>query len=344
MSQEPLALFPWSPQNTALAAWSPDGSRIVILKTGPPNLNRRHHLVLFTIAPDGSDLRNLVGQNSESGHLLAAGPPSREGPVDVTGCTEGRAVLNPTANPGLVADCQALLALRDILAGSAKLGWNADRPITDWEGVVVGGSPRRVHELSLANRGLWGVIPPTIGELSELRVLNLSGNSLGGVIPPELSELKHLHSLSLAYNFLCGGIPTDLSAVTSLTLLNLAGNHFEGPIPPELGGLSQLHTLNLDNNRLIGAIPAELGQLTDLWYLALGHNQLTGTIPAEFSELPSLKSLSVVYNRLTLDMPEALGDLRAKLWLKANRLTGCIPIDKVVMDREELGLRLCEQG
>ena len=46
-------------------------------------------------------------------------------------CATGGAVADADNNPGLVSDCEALLASRDTLAGSATLNWSADTPIAD---------------------------------------------------------------------------------------------------------------------------------------------------------------------------------------------------------------------
>ena len=45
---------------------------------------------------------------------------------DDYGCASGQAVPNPENNPGLVADCETLLGLKDALRGTAPLDWNAD--------------------------------------------------------------------------------------------------------------------------------------------------------------------------------------------------------------------------
>ena len=71
-------------------------------------------------------------------------------------------------NPGLVTDCEALLAARDTLAGTATLNWSADTPISDWEGVTVEGPPQRVMELDLTDKQLSGSIPSALGNLSSL--------------------------------------------------------------------------------------------------------------------------------------------------------------------------------
>ena len=51
-------------------------------------------------------------------------------------CANGIVVPDPANNPGLVSDCEALLAGQDTLAGTATLNWSADTPIEDWVGVL----------------------------------------------------------------------------------------------------------------------------------------------------------------------------------------------------------------
>ena len=59
-------------------------------------------------------------------------------------CANGEAVSDAANNPGLVSDCEVLLAARDTLAGDAMLDWSAGTPIERWEGVYLYGSPQRV--------------------------------------------------------------------------------------------------------------------------------------------------------------------------------------------------------
>ena len=95
-------------------------------------------------------------------------------------CGNGVAVSNPAENPGLVADCIALLTAAPALAGSAHLNWDADTPITAWERVRVYGTPPRVRTLNLSSRDLTGHIPAALGWLSALLdEVNLDGNQLG---------------------------------------------------------------------------------------------------------------------------------------------------------------------
>ena len=167
----------------------------------------------------------------------------------------GSAVPNAASNPGLVSDCNALLALGEALSGSAGLNWSASTSITDWDGVNVDGEPQRIVRLDLAENRLTGAIPPELGSLTELQRLELSQNRLTGPIPVELGSLANLQELSLQ------------------------GNRLSGPIPTSLGDLADLRRLLLSGNRLSGQVPSQLGDLADLQQLRLSGNQLTGCVP-----------------------------------------------------------------
>lgn len=130
----------------------------------------------------------------------------------------------PSGNPGLLADREHLLALRDVLeGGSAELNWSADQQTAEWEGVTLGGEPPRVTGLRLSERGLSGEIWGWLGNLTELTDLWLDGNALTGTLPSKLALLRNL------------------------TGVYLAGNDFEGCIPPPLRRASNhdLDTLGL---------------------------------------------------------------------------------------------------
>ena len=95
-------------------------------------------------------------------------------------CTTGAAVPDPANNPGLVSDCEILLASRDTLAGDATLNWSADTPIAEWEGVTLGDTQQRVTELGLRGKQLTGEIPASLNGLVELQKLHLGENQLSG--------------------------------------------------------------------------------------------------------------------------------------------------------------------
>ena len=270
---------------------------------------------------------------------------------DEASCSNGIAVPGPDDNPGLVSDCEALLAARDTLAGTGSLDWSAGVPIGQWDGVGLGGTPKRVARLNLSARQLTGEIPVELGDLANLDTLGLDYNRLTGGIPPELGHLPNLFWLLLTGNRLTGQIPPGLGRNASLDVLDLGGNQLTGQIPPELGDLSNLSTLALNNNKLTGEIPAELGRLSTLFSLYLNGNRLSGPIPPELrglvnvvvvdlrgnelsGEIPSalsslvnLESLSLSDNRLIGEIPAELGTLKNLdlVHLSDNRLNGCVP-------------------
>ena len=242
-------------------------------------------------------------------------------------CTNGIAVPDPADNPGLVGDCMVLLEIRDALAGTVTLNWNAFRAVTNWEGITVSGTPGRVTKLLTTRRNLSGSIPSGLSRLSALEELNLGGNRLTGEIPSALGDLTRLERLTLYGNRLTGEIPSELGNLSRLERLMLYSNRLTGEIPSELGRLTNLNHLYLASNGLSGTMPSELGRLSNLQALSLGTNQLTGEIPAAFGGLTRLRVLFLNNNRLSGAIPPELGRLTSlrTIWLQRNQLSGAIP-------------------
>ena len=249
----------------ALAKWSPDGSRIAVYQRQFFKDESRRVLLtahLFTVAPDGSDLRLLAVKKGAMSPLAAAAPAGPAGEAaDAAPCSAGVVVPDPEENPGLVQDCEVLLGLRHALTGPTRadggdgggaqphpLLWGAERPIDQWEGITVGCSPRRVIGIALPGRELAGAVPPALGRLSELRTIDF-GN------PEEF----YLHD-SLAFtqvftefpNLLTGALPKELAALPHLRVLKLRYNYLSGPFPEGLEGLT---TLELDGNNILDLEP-----------------------------------------------------------------------------------------
>ena len=255
-------------------------------------------------------------------------------------CANGTVVPDAANQPGLVADCAALLEARDALRGTATLNWSAERTITSWTGVTVGtvssAEGKRVTALDLDSRRLDGVIPASLGRLSALRNLRLGFNRLTGTIPVELGRLTSLGTLLLNGNHLSGTIPVELAEIGgTLTSLQLAGPNplpegvgLSGTIPPQLGNLTGLRHLNLSSNRLSGPIPPRLGLLVNLRWLTLNRNQLSGSIPTHLGQLRELTNLRLDDNQLSGVIPSQFGNFTRlrKVYLKRNTgFTGCAP-------------------
>ena len=280
---------------------------------------------------------NSEGTGPASNVANATTDSSATQPGGTSGCATDGAVPDASNNPGLVSDCEALLDAKDTLRGTAGLNWSAGTSISQWDGITVGGTPRRVTKLDTSGAGLaelTGTIPRELGNLTGLTDLRLSNNKLTGVIPPELGNLANLESLSVWNSELSGAIPAELGNLSNLTFLRLNWNQLTGPIPPELGNLSKLDSLYLGGNRLTRAIPPELGRLTNLQHLLLGGsssggNRLTGVVPSDLSNLTKLQSLDLWNNQLTGQIPTWLGSRAGMttLNLAGNQFTGTIPTE-----------------
>ncbi len=245
----------------------------------------------------------------------------------VAGVCRNSEAVSGYADPGIVADCEALLASRDTLRGDQTLNWSVDLPIGNWQRIEI--DDNRVVGMNMSYLGISGTIPSELGNLTNLRTLMLRGNQLTGSIPPELGNLANLEILWLPMNQLVGPIPPELGNLANLKLLWLQRNQLVGPIPPELGNLAELKEFFLNENQLTGSIPPELGNLANLKLLGLQKNQLIGPIPSELGNLAELQSLLLSENQLTGGIPSELGKLSnlEGLLLFENQLTGRIPTE-----------------
>lgn len=170
-----------------------------------------------------------------------------------SGCSDGIVVPNPSANPDLVSDCEALLEARAAWSRDSELNWSAQLPITSWHGVHLDGAQERVREVGLAGWALNGEFPPALGRLSALTLMSLGGNGLSGRLPPEIGRLMNLRNLSLGGNELSGDLPLEMRNLSSLRSLDLSGNSISGIAP--LAGMNNLQFVDLNRNRISNLAP-----------------------------------------------------------------------------------------
>ncbi len=267
------------------AAWSPDGSRVVILKgiNGSGENDTTKIETVFTLSRIGLLKRTLVRSDGES--LVASYPGWYDVQSNVAACSAGYVVPDPSEHAELVRDCETLMVVRDKLAGDFLLNWSAETPITDWWGIKIRRfKPFRVEALDLSGvKWMYGfshwirpllLFPAIVGV-----PVDYNGPALTGFIPPELGNLTGPWTLSLSYNRLRGGIPPELGKLTSLRHLDLAKSGVSGSLPAEIGNLIHLDTLYLSSNSLSGSIPPELGKLRLLRDLSFVKSGLTGCVP-----------------------------------------------------------------
>ena len=170
-------------------------------------------------------------------------------------CATGGAVPNPDANPGLVSDCETLLAARDTLAGTVALNWAANTPMLEWDGVSYQGTPKRVTRLELELTGLTGDIPAELGNLSNLETLRLHGNQLTGIYRRSWATSPTCKALSLDGNRIDRGDTDGVGHLSNLQGLWLHGNQLTGELPHSLTGLTTGQPLKLGLAAPLRGIP-----------------------------------------------------------------------------------------
>jgi len=186
--------------------------------------------------------------------------------------------------------------------------------------------------LDLSSNKMSGKIPPGIcqnpdGGGTILKELYLQNNLLAGLIPPTLGNCSQLVSLDVSFNYLNGRIPSSLGSLSKLKDLIMLMNQLEGDIPAELMYNQQLENLILDYNKLTGTIPSGLKNCTNLNWISLSSNKLSGRIPSWIGSLGKLAILKLSNNSFYGQIPPELGDCKSLLWLdlNSNLLSGSIP-------------------
>ena len=306
--------------------------------------------------------------------LEQLGLPFCDDEIEQSDCSSGTAVPDAANNPGLVSDCEALLASRDTLAGTATLNWSADTPIADWDGITLDGTPQRVIRLSFFRRGLSGVIPAELGSLAKLQFLYLDDNQLTGEIPPELGDLANLKRLGVTDNRFTGSLPQSLTNLTSLEHMRFLSN--AGLCAP-IDDAFQTWLESIDtvwgsscaptDSPMDRAVLVELYETLDgvnwtnsaNWLsdrpmrewadvttdadgrvngLYLTNNNLSGEIPTALANLANLEEVYLTGNQLTGEIPAELGSLAnlEVLYLVRNQLTGEIPAELGTLAKLEL--------
>ncbi|GKC24337.1 leucine-rich repeat protein, partial [Tanacetum coccineum] len=183
-------------------------------------------------------------------------------------------------------------------------------------------------------------VPEFIGSLGNLRYLNLSGSTFGGIIPPQLGNLSQLHTLCLGSfqnheerqallrfkhrlidetdrlaswvgeNDCCkwAGIACDNMTGhaiqihlnghchdirdTDKELEEASKQHLKGELSPSLLDMKQLEHLDLSCNDFGGIqVPEFIGSIRNLRYLNLSRCNFGGIIPPRLGNLSQLHTL-----------------------------------------------------
>ncbi|XP_075492808.1 leucine-rich repeat receptor protein kinase HPCA1-like [Primulina tabacum] len=226
-----------------------------------------------------------------------------------------------------------------------------------WDGVNC--TDTRVTSMMLAGTGLEGSDLSDISSLTGLQFLDLSNNiGLKGILPPSIGNLKNLRILILVGCSFSGPIPDSIGSLPQLVFLSLNSNSFTGSIPPSIGNLSQLSWLDLSQNKLTGTIPVSnetatgldkllrarhfhlsMNQISgpipdrlfssnmNLIHVMFDNNKLIGNIPVSLGHVKTLEVVRIDWNTMDGSIPSNLGNLTSlnELYLSNNNFNGSIP-------------------
>ncbi|KAL3714600.1 hypothetical protein ACJRO7_006502 [Eucalyptus globulus] len=153
---------------------------------------------------------------------------------------------------------------------------------------------KKLTYLALQRINLYGEIPPSIGNLSQLDWLFLNNNQLSGAIPSQLMNLTQLTVLYLRNNQLSGSISSWLMNMTQLVELDLAANKFHSEIPSSIFQLQNLAVLCLFENNFSGTIELDnFHKFEYLEVLQLSSNRLLSCMSSANLILPQLDNLGL---------------------------------------------------
>ncbi|PWA43270.1 leucine-rich repeat protein [Artemisia annua] len=183
-------------------------------------------------------------------------------------------------------------------------------------------------ELSF-NRFDEGRLHNLIGQPTNLEGLYLNSVNIYDEIPPSLANLTKLRVVAMAENFIYGRIPSSFTNLTQLTILDLGGNQLQGQISSAFSNLKSLQALYLDFNKFSGKVELQtFVGLDKLEEFSLNSNKISFVTTNNYTAgiLPELKFLGLS----SCNLAEFPGFLRYQkkligLFLYRNKIRGLIP-------------------
>lgn len=154
-------------------------------------------------------------------------------------------------------------------------------------------NPEKVYRLDL-NFARIGVLPDSIGLLTNLTYLRLSSNNLKQ-LPEAILKLKNLIELDVSFNEL-ENLPRGLGKLKNLTKLKIGSNKIT-KLPESIGDLNKLTYLDVSFNNLT-FLPESIGNLSSLQILKINSNRLT-SLPNSITNLKNLSRLDMEFNNYT---------------------------------------------
>ena len=175
---------------------------------------------------------------------------------------------------------------------------NANPCLDNWVGITCIEDTQEynhIKTLSLPYCNIYGTIPNTINQLTNLTVLDLSDNNIYGTIPSYIGELSYLNTLTLSTNQLTGSIPNTISLLYNLQTLYLYNNNLNNNIENILNPIiqTQLKFIDISYNSLTGIIPDIIFYNSTIEKLNLGYNCFHGKLTTSICESKELIELDL---------------------------------------------------
>ncbi|KAK2995498.1 hypothetical protein RJ640_000781 [Escallonia rubra] len=276
-------------------------------------------------------------------------------PVSISNASQlVRLALNRNGFTGGVPNFNKLQNLQWLALSGNQLGNGATDDLSFFPSLI---NCTNLQLLQLADNNFGGVLPKSIGNLSELnwksskaeavvalwkqivwehsffiRKLNLIdqplSRSLSGYIPKEVFSLSSLSiSLDLSSNRLTGSLLLGAGDFQNLASLNLSNNMLSGEFPSSPGSCTSLTVLSVAGNLFQGGIPQSLSSLRSIEVLDLSRNNLTGEIPEYMQNFQFLLNLNLSFNDFEVEVPvEGAFQNVSKVLLDGNsKLCGGVP-------------------
>lgn len=192
-----------------------------------------------------------------------------------------------------------------------------------WYGVICDGAGDHVLGLEMVRNNVWGTLPASLSEQTQLKIFRLPLNFFEGPIPP-LGALVNLvvfeasQQANTAEGYgLTGSLPS-LAGLTRLRIFDVHKNLLEGSIPPfpAENGPAALEQYIVGYNRLDGTIPT-LENVPALTLIDVSFNALSGPFPS-LAHLSDLTFVGANSNQLSGPLPSIAGMQRLKFFYARN--------------------------
>jgi len=237
-------------------------------------------------------------------------------------CTSnlGACLPEPTCR---VTDSLALLAVYNSIDGYEP---NMATSIENWPGVMEINETGCVSKLVI-NEDLGGVLPPEIGNFSQLTELVINDSAISGSLPEEIGNLHNLVKLIIWDTNINADFPSSISNLEKLEDLRYVSNPTDQTFPLAILNIESLKYLHLNSNGFTGAIPEQINNLVNLEELHLNLNEFTGEMPSSLVSIPNLSILTLNYNFLSgcfddslLPLCDKLGPYSSNYYISDNNL------------------------